>query len=49
MNLDSIIAPFKQRALQVDFLEMSLVQNTESEGAISTEGRGTFGRPKRMF
>jgi hypothetical protein len=38
--LDSIITTFRQRSLQIDFLEMSLVQNKKDSGAISYKGKG---------
>lgn len=38
--MDRIITEFKQRTLQIDFLEMSLVQNMEGEAAISYKGKG---------
>jgi hypothetical protein len=40
MSLDSILAAFRQRTLQVDCVEMSLVQNKKGGGAISYKGKG---------
>ncbi|MBR1170236.1 hypothetical protein [Bradyrhizobium liaoningense] len=40
MNPNRIISDFKQRKLHIDFLELSLVQNTPGSRAISYKGKG---------
>lgn len=40
MNPARIISDFKQCKLHIDFLELSVVQNTPGSGAISYKGKG---------
>lgn len=40
MDVNCIISDFKQRKLQIDFLEMHLIQNKSNKKAISYKGRG---------